>query len=51
MRLERLCRLEQELDESLRLLKAFFELHVDKIRGKVNIVISYEQRDEVSIFN
>lgn len=38
-------------NESLRLLKAFFELHVDQVRGKVNIVISYEQKDEVSIFD
>ncbi|MCM1245146.1 MAG: DUF6430 domain-containing protein [Roseburia sp.] len=37
--------------DSLRLLKALLELNLDIVRGKVNIVISQEQKGEVSIFD
>ncbi len=37
--------------DSVRILKSFFQLHADEIRGTVNIVIYSEQKSQVSIYD
>ncbi len=37
--------------DSVRILKSFFQLHANEIRGTVNIVIYSEQKSQVSIYD
>lgn len=42
---------ELSLEESVRILKSYFLLHTEQVRGKVNIVIYQKQKHQISIFD